>query len=585
VRSGARNCCPPVAYSHKLLKMSDPDVMGLRRMRWLRLWKEYSSIKLAAVAFAAAAVLASTALLIIQLGVDAELDLRLTLFTIGLFVFAFVLFWFASDAVYLYVLKRRAREEREIFDLRRELKHETRDLFFQLDRLERLDLNFLDEEKYQSDSEIQEQAREVRRLQEGLESEGNHMFGDLVRLERDLARQNGALRGNRLRQERRWKARELRGRRIKFRSRLTQLEWKARDLRDRGTLNLHDDPLAYEYHERRPPKPEGAKEVQEVMFTTNRLVQENQQLCISAITDRRSPNQTFGRAWVSVPRGHKIGIVERPKFDWLRMRPQRERAEKHFILLDLLKMTDDEFFTDLRLNTDDSVLVFVHGYSTSFQDAVLKTAQIAFDANFPGKVVAFSWPSSGAFTGYDYDRESALASASSLLMLLRRTKVENLFLVAHSLGSQIVIDALQMASLSGDDLNLREVVFAAPDVDKDVFMSRAELIKKIAGGVTLYASSADKALMFSKAKAGGVARAGDMPKGTPLLLAGIDLIDVTALGEDMFALNHGTFARDRSVLDDLGRIVTTQTRPPHVRTPTLQRMPNRLLTRYWMYPP
>jgi len=141
-----------------------------------------------------------------------------------------------------------------------------------------------------------------------------------------------------------------------------------------------------------------------------------------------------------------------------------------------------------------------------------------------------------------------------------------------------------MASLSGVDLHLREVVFAAPDVDRDVFLSRADFIKKGTAGITLYASSADKALEVSKAKAGGVARAGDMSEAGPFLIDGIDLIDVTVLGEDMFALNHGIFARDRSVLDDLGRIVTSRTRPPHVRTPTLQRMPDRLSTKYWMYP-
>ena len=66
---------------------------------------------------------------------------------------------------------------------------------------------------------------------------------------------------------------------------------------------------------------------------------------------------------------------------------------------------------------------------------------------------------------------------------------------------------------------------------------------------------------------------------------GIDLIDVTVLGENMFGLNHGVFASSRSVLDDLGRTVSTGTRPPRLRTPTLQRMPDRVSTKYWAYPP
>jgi esterase/lipase superfamily enzyme len=336
-----------------------------------------------------------------------------------------------------------------------------------------------------------------------------------------------------------------------------------------------------------PTKPEGSRDVREVMFATNRLVLEGVAFSLDAITAVYSECPTYGSALVNIPRKHKIGVVERPKFDWWSLRREEEGADKHFMLLELSKMADDDFFSALR-SPENSALVFVHGYNTSFQDAVFKAAQIAFDANFPGKVIAFSWPSGALATLYDYDRETALASPKALLKLLRRiksdAKVEYIFLVAHSLGSQIVIDALQMASLLGADLNLREVVFAAPDVDRNVFTSRAELIKKVAGGATLYASSADKALKISKAKAGGTPRAGDMPPIGPLLIPGIDLIDVTALGEDMFALNHGVFASDRSVLDDLGRIIMTRTRPPHVRTPTLQRMPDRTAPRYWMYP-
>jgi hypothetical protein len=91
-------------------------------------------------------------------------------------------------------------------------------------------------------------------------------------------------------------------------------------------------------------------------------------------------------------------------------------------------------------------------------------------------------------------------------------------------------------------------------------------------------------LIVSKKKAGGVPRAGDMPPDGPLLIPGFDLIDVTAVGDDMFALNHDTISSERSVLDDLGRIVITQTRPPHVRTTTLQQMPNKVSPKYWMYP-
>jgi esterase/lipase superfamily enzyme len=340
--------------------------------------------------------------------------------------------------------------------------------------------------------------------------------------------------------------------------------------------------------ETKPEIPTGAKDIQEVLFATNRLVDVDLPFNLDAITDLWSSMYHYGRAWISIPGRHRIGVVERPKFKWLRLRREEESPDKHFMLSELAKLTDEEFVAALRSHTD-SVLVFVHGYNVSFVDALFRAAQIAFDANFTGKVIAFSWPSCASTPFYDYDRENAKSSDCALLAVLKQIKfdagIENIFLVAHSLGSEVVISALQMATSSGVNLDLREVIFAAPDVDRNFFSSRGELIKRAAGGVTLYASSADKALIASKIKAGGLPRAGDMPKDGPLLIDGIDLIDVTAIGEDMFGLNHSVVASHRSAIDDLGRIITSRTRPPHVRTPTLERMPDRNAPpQYWRYP-
>lgn len=328
------------------------------------------------------------------------------------------------------------------------------------------------------------------------------------------------------------------------------------------------------------------KALQPVHFATNREVRDGD-FSLGSITSERARNLTLGRALVSIPIAHKIGVVERPAFNWFRLRWEKEQDAKHFRLRSLERLAL-EAFTDGIKNAENSVLVFVHGYNVSFDEAIFKAAQIAFDANFDGSVVAFSWPSRAGLLDYDFDRESALYSASALVELLKiiklDAKIENVFLVAHSLGSQVVVDALQQAALSHLDFNLAELVLAAPDVDRDVFTSRADQIRAVAAGITIYASSADKALRASKLKAGGVARAGDMPATGPLLIPGFDLIDVTAVGEDMFALNHGIFASDRSVLDDLGRIVISRTRPPHKRTPTLRARPTRKEPHYWEYP-
>jgi esterase/lipase superfamily enzyme len=94
---------------------------------------------------------------------------------------------------------------------------------------------------------------------------------------------------------------------------------------------------------------------------------------------------------------------------------------------------------------------------------------------------------------------------------------------------------------------------------------------RIAGfrGITLYASSADKALQLSHQIARGT-RAGDVPPDGPLLLPNMDTIDTTALGNELFGLNHNVFASSRSAISDIGRLLKTGLRPPDMRTPEIR---------------
>jgi esterase/lipase superfamily enzyme len=55
----------------------------------------------------------------------------------------------------------------------------------------------------------------------------------------------------------------------------------------------------------------------------------------------------------------------------------------------------------------DQVFIFVHGFNTSFDDALYRTAQLAYDMEFDGVPYLFSWPSMASATEYLYDRDSA----------------------------------------------------------------------------------------------------------------------------------------------------------------------------------
>jgi esterase/lipase superfamily enzyme len=203
-------------------------------------------------------------------------------------------------------------------------------------------------------------------------------------------------------------------------------------------------------------------------------------------------------------------------------------------------------------------------------------------------VLAFSWPSAGALLRYDEDRESADFAAPDLGQILQMLSAEigdkKVYVVAHSMGNQVLVGALQQAALSKTDLTINELVMAAPDVDKDVFSRKAEQIRSVAKNVTVYASAADKALLASGEKSYGT-RLGFVGPSGPNIFPGIEVIDVTAVGDDMLGLDHGTFASSGAVLADLGRLIRSVSHlEPDIRTPTLALMPDKAHLKYWRYP-
>jgi esterase/lipase superfamily enzyme len=165
--------------------------------------------------------------------------------------------------------------------------------------------------------------------------------------------------------------------------------------------------------------------------------------------------------------------------------------------------------------------------------------------------------------------------------------ITNVYVIAHSMGNQILLEALAHAHNAGDGIKLSEIIMASPDVPRDVFSQRIGALTLLSGGLTLYASSADKALAASHVYSDFV-RAGDIPaKEGPLIAPGLDTIDVTALGDDPFAFNHKV-AGNRSVIDDIGRLISspnlTKRLTPGERSPQLIAMPAHPPPTYWRYP-
>jgi esterase/lipase superfamily enzyme len=201
------------------------------------------------------------------------------------------------------------------------------------------------------------------------------------------------------------------------------------------------------------------------------------------------------------------------------------------------------------------ILLYVHGYNTDFAWSMKRTAQIAHDLDYDGVAMTFAWPSAGSVASYLADLNNAdWASrhlAETLRMLIRDSGAERIDLIAHSMGSRLLIQALDELArgrLATDPPLFGDVIFAAPDVDSEIFSSAMKRLQPLAERFTLYVSANDLALATSRKLAGDHPRAGESGKGM-VVIAGLDTVDASAVGDDLFG--HEYLGDSAPVLDDI----------------------------------
>lgn len=348
-----------------------------------------------------------------------------------------------------------------------------------------------------------------------------------------------------------------------------------------------------------PPAPSADYDVVPVFYGTDRGAKADAKRV--NYDSERAKRLELGRALVTVPKVHEVPNIERP---WAYRIPltniviyqEAEDPKKHFTMQEVKALTKDEYLRLIRERLaassgfKDHAVVFIHGFNTTFDYAVYRAAQMAYDLKFDGASFVYSWPSKGqlGLQDYGYDRGSAEQAEPYLKEFLQlvtnETGAKTVSIIAHSMGNLVLLPVLRdLKNAAPAGVNISQIILAAPDVDRDRFENLAGEIKGLAKGTTLYVASNDWALELSKRLAGSVARAGDVPPGGPLLLADIDTIDVTETSTDIFALHHSGYAEKKALLEDIRSIILNGKRPPEARVPPLQRV---LSERgiYWRHP-
>ena len=250
-----------------------------------------------------------------------------------------------------------------------------------------------------------------------------------------------------------------------------------------------------------------------------------------------------------------------------------------------------QFFAKLQASKA-TPLVYVHGFNTKYEEAVLRAGQLAYDLKYQGPVLVFSWPAGSVGEGFDevmlqktyqINKINAIGSINMFIEFLQEMQAKNIKanFIVHSMGHQIVLTAMQQIGqqigqqlgqqigqktaqqtnqqIATQNINsansnlvansgqiMQELFLLAPDYEASLFQQNLAVIKPLANRITLYCSQNDKALAASKITNNNH-RLGECLKiNDPSL----DVVNVTNIDNNLTGLGHSYF-KYKPVLTDI----------------------------------
>ena len=226
---------------------------------------------------------------------------------------------------------------------------------------------------------------------------------------------------------------------------------------------------------------------------------------------------------------------------------------------------EEEFFKTL--GDTSGLMVFIHGYNNSFDDAARAAAEFVFRASLDLIPIIYSWPSLGTIPGYLHDLDRQRADCGNLADFLSRiAKARNgkgkadIRIVAHSMGSELLFSALTSCSYTGESYSnatdsdqksvghIAEIVLAAPDIGVADFKHSLDTFVSKVNRVTIYRSAEDRVLDLSELIHVRVPRLGDGGHSPVISHDKVQTIEVMNVGSSM---RHAYVFQDVRVIRDI----------------------------------
>jgi len=235
---------------------------------------------------------------------------------------------------------------------------------------------------------------------------------------------------------------------------------------------------------------------------------------------------------------------------------------------------------EMRLTRQRNVVLFIHGYRSSFADAMGSLANVWHFSGRRGVPVLYSWPAGnpGLF-GYFRDRESAEFSVYHLKEFLRLVAatpgLERIDLIAHSRGAEVATAALREMSIglraAGRDprraLKIENLILAAPDIDLGIARQRllAERFARNFGRISVYLNSDDRALALAQWLLTGTRfgriDAGDLTAADRQIFARLGNVNFVNTRRAVGRTSHSYFRENPAVVSDIVQILRHDAAP------------------------
>lgn len=282
----------------------------------------------------------------------------------------------------------------------------------------------------------------------------------------------------------------------------------------------------------------------------------------AAFGHERGKDPVCGVGRVRVPRDHQIGgdpITRALASSRKRGAFEVEDLDAPVAESELIALIDAGMRKRQEVGHDRNLLVFIHGYNTTFPANVTAGARLAYDLGGGMVPLIYSWPTRGTLQGYPDDENNVDLAARHLAGLLRRVHAglpnTRIHVVAHSMGARVLTQTLIRLTKDPNPPRFKNVVFAAADVDATEF-ERAVMddgITTLADRTTLYVSDNDRALQASETLHGRLYRRAGQGGATRLAVPGVETVDVSL--SDGSPLGHGYAGDNRAVIMDLSLLL------------------------------